>query len=37
MTKFNAKSLILDKFSLSTSDFLGSGMEAKFMLMTIIK
>lgn len=29
MTKFNAKSIILDKFSISKSDFLGSGMEAE--------
>ena len=29
MTKTNAKSLILDKYNLSASDFLGSGMEAE--------
>lgn len=29
MTKFNAKSIILDKFGISKSNFLGSGMEAE--------
>lgn len=29
MTKINAKSLILDKFNISKSNFLGSGMEAE--------
>lgn len=29
MTKFNAKSIILDKFGISKSNFLGSGMESE--------
>lgn len=29
MTKFNAKSILLDKFGISKSDYLGSGMEAE--------
>lgn len=29
MTKFNAKSIILDKYNVTKSDFLGSGMEAE--------